>query len=612
MIAAWMVYSILVACLVVAAANAAEFIARATGSPTRVVWGAAFAIALGLSGQALIGSSRADGTESSRSVTPANAATRSVATSVASIARQSTEHVTRVPIQQRVADETHGAITRFERLMTAITAPAADRWNRPLIVAWLVSSSFALFYLAVSYIRLRRLERGFMGQMLDGHRVLVSEDIGPALFGFLRPRVVVPHWVLALSASERQTIVAHEREHATALDPVFLLAAAIVLAFEPWNVALWVLFRRLRFALEADCDRRVLGAKGDRQAYGRLLMAVCQRAAPGPVSHVAFVERQSNLERRIRRIVWRPRWLSFAGAVATVSAIVMLAAAWTTPVPIRRLPTVSASRHPEMNWRISALPSIRPDTPFTSTGVFQIAGPRVDATPALDVPDRSVPVGTEIVATARAARVSEPCAIIGLYFDLRVGLKSDARGPDSTDSTAYPVVVARSHQDCVIDADFVVLGLDSSHVFLAMGFGDPGSTSVIGGFVFTTAPNPNLVGMQRSMTQGHAVFHNGDFYVADSGEPALVFGASAARLKERYPNAFQLQSTGVSLNMPHVYSFDWIRDWSARCAVELKSRAGVQNSDRSHVRRPPSDSLIAADGRTVTEKPRDCLAWLDK
>src|SRR5262245_33937412 len=53
MIAAWMLYSLLVGTLLYAAARAAEVVCRALGAPTRFAWALALCATLGLSGNAL-------------------------------------------------------------------------------------------------------------------------------------------------------------------------------------------------------------------------------------------------------------------------------------------------------------------------------------------------------------------------------------------------------------------------------------------------------------------------------------------------------------------------------------------------------------------------------
>lgn len=135
---------------------------------------------------------------------------------------------------------------------------------------------------------------------VDGTRVMVSADTGPAVAGLLRPRVVLPAWVLEADPEVREMIVRHEREHLRAGDSRLLAAGLLAVALVPWNLPLWWALRRLRLTTELDCDRRVLEDGTEPRAYGSLLVAVSGRPADLPLSAAALGEPKSLLERRIR------------------------------------------------------------------------------------------------------------------------------------------------------------------------------------------------------------------------------------------------------------------------------------------------------------------------
>jgi TonB family protein len=76
-------------------------------------------------------------------------------------------------------------------------------------------------------------------------------------------------------------VLRHEDEHRRARDP-FLLAFAIALVvLLPWNVGVLWQVRRLRLAVELDCDARVLGAEPHPERYGLLLLTIAQRRSHG-------------------------------------------------------------------------------------------------------------------------------------------------------------------------------------------------------------------------------------------------------------------------------------------------------------------------------------------
>jgi hypothetical protein len=92
----------------------------------------------------------------------------------------------------------------------------------------------------------------------------------------------------------------HERQHVRARDPLLLHAAAFCALLMPWNVAVWWLVRRLRLAVELDCDARVLATGRDARTYGTRLLNVCsRRVRTGAMLAPALLERTSSLAKRI-------------------------------------------------------------------------------------------------------------------------------------------------------------------------------------------------------------------------------------------------------------------------------------------------------------------------
>ncbi len=179
-------------------------------------------------------------------------------------------------------------------------APAAQRvWLDPaLLTAWGLGSFLLLLLGVGSWLVLLHRARAWQPTRVRGVDVWVSDRTGPAVVGVLRPRVVLPRW--SMEEPSLPVIVAHEQEHVQAGDNRLLAAAHIVLAAVPWNLPLWWIVHRLRTAIEADCDQRVLesGAVDTRQ-YCELLLDVggSRRVHLHPM--VALSEPRSHLEQRI-------------------------------------------------------------------------------------------------------------------------------------------------------------------------------------------------------------------------------------------------------------------------------------------------------------------------
>jgi hypothetical protein len=218
------------------------------------------------------------------------------------------------------------------------------RLDGPLGIAWLAASGLTLAGLAAMHLALRRRRRGWRPAVLEGVPVLVSDRTGPAVVGFARGVVVLPAWVMEADETTRRLIMDHEREHLKAGDTRLLLAALAAVALAAWNPVLWWQLRRLRLAMELDCDARVLrGAAGVRR-YGAVLVEVGRRVGGGALGAAAFSEPVSFLERRIKVMTTQNVSARLARA-ASLAAVAVLAAAAASATP-RPAPLAAAVTTP--------------------------------------------------------------------------------------------------------------------------------------------------------------------------------------------------------------------------------------------------------------------------
>jgi hypothetical protein len=185
--------------------------------------------------------------------------------------------------------------------------------------------------------------RRWTEQRVDGVPVLVSPETGPAVVGLVRGRIVLPAWAVAGDAEARALVLEHEREHLRAGDPRVLAAGLVCAALMPWNPAVWWQLRRLRLAVEVDCDARVLRRRGDVRAYGQVLLEVGRRATRTRLPAAAFSEPASSLERRIR-IMTAPRVRRPLARAAGLGALAALLAAVACEAPQPLQPSVEATR----------------------------------------------------------------------------------------------------------------------------------------------------------------------------------------------------------------------------------------------------------------------------
>lgn len=310
MVAQWMIYSWVTAVLVSAAARAVEAGLRAWGRPVRWVWVSAPLLSLSLPVLALATGGRFPGGVF-RVAAPGVSWTGGVGASAAA----------GVPAG--------GSSGVLESLASVFLGDAV------LAAAWLLATFAAAAWYAGVWRRLAASSRTWRRASVAGRSVLVSRSGGPAAVGLLRPSIVVPEWLLGASECAQSVILMHEVEHVRTRDHALLALAPLPVILFPWNGVLWWQLRRLRLAVELDCDRRVLARGVDVETYASLLLEIAAR----PRGHVlaaslARPERRP-LEARLLAMTPGPlSWRRLRVAGAAAAALVLLAVACETDPPV--------------------------------------------------------------------------------------------------------------------------------------------------------------------------------------------------------------------------------------------------------------------------------------
>ena len=221
--------------------------------------------------------------------------------------------------------------------------------NKVLLTLWGASSGVLALFLVYAMGVLQGRRREWRRTSLDGVPVLLSRDVGPAVVGWRRLDIVLPEWVRELTEPARDLILRHEMEHVNRQDPRLLLRAFLVVVAMPWNPAVWFQLRRLRRAIELDCDARVVASGADVARYGSVLLdAVGRCNRVGLPAFAAFAERPGDLEARINALTsTRPgTWRSRALAAATM-ALALGAAACLMPDSLAPELVTELQRAPE-------------------------------------------------------------------------------------------------------------------------------------------------------------------------------------------------------------------------------------------------------------------------
>ncbi len=338
MISAFMLYAIALSAVVSVAALLLDRALAAIGRPRRVVW----LIALLLSATAPVLMQ----TNASELPPPIPVSTHSLA-----LPRSSAEVVATPAITQPVSIQ-----VKETRDFAWPSLPSLDTTLQTL---WLTLSIATFLVYARAWLLLHRSRRAWRSQWIDGTNVLVSEDVGPAVVGFRRAQIVVPRWLIGAPRATRALALRHEAEHIAARDPLALLLSLLLIALMPWNVALWWQLRRLRFAIELDCDARVLRSGANAADYGEALLLVGQRHTGAPLGAVALIEPPSDLEKRIHTMMTnRPRYaaLTAIGCAALCISLLTAAAQVNPPSNEERLvfPPPQTGFHPRVEGVVRA------------------------------------------------------------------------------------------------------------------------------------------------------------------------------------------------------------------------------------------------------------------
>lgn len=269
MIATWMFGTIVFALLLSVAAFAAERALRLSGRATRTPWAVAMIVALVWPVLAPVVR------EPEPIVLPATVITTTSASEI--VARQLPE----MPVSW------------------------IDRVDDVLVGVWVILSVLMLVRLCMAVFVLQRVMRKAARMRVSGAEVLVTQSLGPAVVGLWDPRVAVPDWFLGLDHSLRKLVLEHELEHCKSRDPQLVWLASLGVALMPWNPGLWVLSRRLRLALEIDCDARTLRSEQGVERYGKLLLLIAQRQSSSPLASM-LAESNSHLRQRIVAMQMKP------------------------------------------------------------------------------------------------------------------------------------------------------------------------------------------------------------------------------------------------------------------------------------------------------------------
>ena len=225
------------------------------------------------------------------------------------------------------------------------------RFVRVLPVLWLTGTVIIAGYILFRSIRLWRIvkrERPITdSEILDLLEdckmqmnvqtilgVVVSDRIkSPALFGFIRPRLLLPQGMLeTYSHDELRYIFIHELAHLKQRDIYFGWLIALLHILHWFNPLMWFASRRMRADREVACDTLAISMMGPDEPpkYGRTIVSLLEsfsqvRYLP---SVAGIVEDTCQMERRIKMIAdykktSRSKWAGAMLLVAVLACVVL-------------------------------------------------------------------------------------------------------------------------------------------------------------------------------------------------------------------------------------------------------------------------------------------------
>jgi beta-lactamase regulating signal transducer with metallopeptidase domain len=215
-----------------------------------------------------------------------------------------------------------------------------------LAFIWLAGSMVLAGYVFASNFRLWRIiksvrpltEQRILDLLEDCKRQIGVETIlgiivtdrvkSPALFGFVRPRLLLPVGIIDThSVKELRHIFLHELSHLKRCDILLGWITTLLLVIHWFNPLVWYAFYRMRQDRELACDASALSTMGigESEKYGLTIVGLLEKFSQArslPIM-AAVSEDKSNLKKRIAMIS-RFKKEPYVWSVLAVTLIILL------------------------------------------------------------------------------------------------------------------------------------------------------------------------------------------------------------------------------------------------------------------------------------------------
>ena len=245
-----------------------------------------------------------------------------------------------LPAPSLAVQEGWGVLPSIEATTLASTpeveVTTTSRFDLALLLApWAAGSALATLYFVLLQRRFRR-RLGRLRELPDGTLLAERTDVGPAVLGALRPRIVLPaDFHTRYSPDEQALILAHERSHQRRGDVLANAIATGLRATYWFNPLLHYAANRLRHDHELASDAEVVQHYPHaRRRYADTLLNV-QLAVPGLPVGCLWQSSHPLKERLLMLSTYRstPRRRTLGTALALGLSLSAAALAWASQPP---------------------------------------------------------------------------------------------------------------------------------------------------------------------------------------------------------------------------------------------------------------------------------------
>jgi TonB family protein len=216
-----------------------------------------------------------------------------------------------------------------------------------LLILWTVGVAGIVMFVSYHYyILYQSLTHEDSHNVLNQQFYTSSVATTPMLFGFIKPRIIVPlGFTEQFNSKQQSMILEHERVHFMHRDHLWNLLALTFATVFWFNPLVWVALRSFRINQELACDAKVLEYKSqvDKIDYASALVQ-CAEYSPSNITPYPTFGEKSTMIKRIN-LIKQPVSSSRAISIAAI----LLGSIFTTHTVLANLAPPSSTHNSEIN-----------------------------------------------------------------------------------------------------------------------------------------------------------------------------------------------------------------------------------------------------------------------